>query len=296
MSRAPRANRAPRAAVAVTAAVLVVAGLSACSGSSATGASSDAQTFNPMADHLAGDPLTAVRAAADITGHNGFLKDTTTLHTASVTKQMTLHGTGAYDYADHLGKLSVDVPPGAGTSATGQLNEVTSPGIVYMQNSGAKVPKGKWIKLGVQQLGDGNLVSSGATDPASASDALRGAQTAKLVGTSTVDGVVLTHYKGTLDLSEAAKATGGPGGTGLDVAAHTFTVKNVPYDVWLDSHGRIAKVVEVFTFSQVPGSTVAKDQVVVTSTSAFSDFGTPVAITVPADQDIVSPSAAPSGK
>jgi hypothetical protein len=111
-----------------------------------------------------------------------------------------------------------------------------------------------------------------------------------------VDGVVLKHYKGTLDLDDAAKATGGPAATGLEVASHTFTVKKVPYDVWLDEHGRIAKIVEVFTFSQVPGQTAAKDQVVVTSTSVFSGFGTPVTISVPSDSDVVGPSAVASSK
>jgi hypothetical protein len=158
-----------------------------------------------------------------------------------------------------------------------------------MQGSGAKVPAGKWVKVQVQQLGDGNLVSSGATDPASAAGALRGAQTAKLVGTQKQpDGTVVRHFSGTLDLAEAAKATGGGQATGLAVGARTFTVKQVPYDVWLDQHGRIRKVVEVFTFAQVPGSTKPKDQVKVTSTSEFSAFGQPVDVSVPSGGDVYS--------
>jgi hypothetical protein len=202
-------------------AVIAVAALSACSSGGGGGVSSDAQTVNPNADALAADPLTAVRDAADIAGHNGFLQDVTTVHTVSSTKQMTLFGMGACDYAAHLGRLQVGVPAGAGTSATGQLNEVVSPGMVYPHNSGAKVSKGKWVTLEVRQLGDGNLVSSGATDPASAADAPRGARTATLVGASRFDGVVLKHYKGTLDLAEAARATGGGAGAGLALAART---------------------------------------------------------------------------
>ncbi|MEZ0064898.1 hypothetical protein ABIA32_000886 [Streptacidiphilus sp. MAP12-20] len=277
-------------------AAIAVAALSSCSSGAAPGTSSDAQTVDPASDHLAADPLAAVRAAADITGHNGFLQDVTTLRTVSATKQMTLHGTGAYDYAAHLGRIQVEVPAGAGTGAPGRLNEVVSPGVVYLQNSGAKVPAGKWIKLQVQQLGDGNLVSSGATDPASAADALRGAQAATLVDTSTAGGVVLKHYRGTLDLTASAKATAGPAAAGLALAAHTFTVKKVPYDVWLDEHGRIDKLVEVFTFAQVPGSTAPKDQVVVTSTSQFSAFGTPVKVELPPTGDIVAPTAQPGSK
>ncbi|WP_052440595.1 hypothetical protein [Streptacidiphilus anmyonensis] len=294
MSRPYR--RAFHAAAAATS-VAALLGLAACSSSGQTGASNDAQTVkvNPADDHLAADPLSAVRAAADITGHNGSIQDATILHTVAARKQMTLHGTGVYDYTSHLGRLEINVPAGSATPA-GKLTEIVGPGVVYLQNPGAKVPAGKWVKLQVQQLGDGNLVSSGATDPASAADALRGAQTAVLVDSATVNGVVLKHYKGTLDLARAATATGGPSSAGLALASHTFTVKKVPYDVWLDEHGRINKIVEVFTFSNVPGSTAAKDQVVVTSTSEFSGFGTPVQVALPSDADVVGPSAAASSK
>jgi hypothetical protein len=116
------------------------------------------------------------------------------------------------------------------------------------------------------------------------------------VDLATLDGVGLKHFRGTLDLAAAAKATGGPSSAGLALAARTFTVKQVPYDVWLDEHGRINKIVEVFTFSNVPGSTSSKDQVVVTFTSVFSGFGTPVQVSLPSDADVVGPSAAAGSK
>jgi hypothetical protein len=283
--------------LAAATAGLVAGAVTGCSGSG-PGSSSDAASASAQAggasDVLSADPLTAVRSAADITGRTGFIQDATTLQTVSATKQMTLHGTAQYDYTTRLGRMVITIPPGGGT--TGRLTEVVSPGVVYMQNSGAKVPAGKWVEVNVQQLGDGNLVSSGATDPASAANALRGAQTAAVVpaGTSTVDGVVLKEYQGTLNLAMAATATGGGAATGLSLAAQTFTVKSVPYQVWLDPHGRIHKIVETFTFSEKPGSTAPKDQVVVTSTSEFSDFGTPVEVSLPASGEIYSPE--PSGK
>ena len=260
--------------------------LTGCAGSGSSGAavSSADQAVN-SSDALSSNPLTAVRSAADITGRSGYIQDATTLKTVSATKQMTLHGTAQYDYSTRLGRMVVTIPPGGGTS--GKLTEVFAPGMVYMQNTGAKgVPAGKWVEVNVQALGDGNLVSSGATDPASAANALRGAQTAVLVGSQTVDGVVLKHYQGTLDLAQAAEATGGGAGTGLSLAANTFTVKKVPYQVWLDQHGQIHEIVETFTFSNVPGSTAAKDQVVVTSTSEFSDYGKPVTVSVPSAADM----------
>ncbi|MFC1420161.1 hypothetical protein [Streptacidiphilus cavernicola] len=272
--------RRARTAVVAVAAVGLLAGCASAGG----GASAAAGLKGSSSDVLAADPLAAVRAAADMTGRTGSVQDVTTLQTVSGSKKVELHGTADYDYTTRLGRMEITVPPGGTTS--GKLVEVVSPGVVYMQNSGAKVPAGKWVKVDVRQLADGNLVSSGATDPATAANALRGAATAALVGSETVDGVLLKHYRGTLDLAKAASATGGGAGTGMELAGRTFTVKKIPYDVWLDQHGRIHRIVEVFTFSSTAGSTAAKDQVQVTSTSAFSGFGSPVTVSLPAAADV----------
>ncbi|OKJ12042.1 hypothetical protein AMK19_14290 [Kitasatospora sp. CB01950] len=246
------------------------------------------------ADQLSADPLTAVRSTADITGRTGSAHASTELSTESAEKKAVFHGTGGYDYVKRLGRLEIDVPPGAATS--GKITEVVLPGTVYLQNSGAKIPEGKWVKLDVRQLPDGNLVSSGATDPATAAGALRGAQTAELVGSETVDGVELKHYKGSLDLSKAADATGGRGADGLRMAGQTFTVKEVPYEVWLDGQGRMHKVVENFTFAGVAGSTAAKDQVKVVSSLSLTDFGKPVEAAEPPAADLWSMKPSPSPK
>ncbi|MEU1289892.1 hypothetical protein [Kitasatospora sp. NPDC005856] len=269
------------AAGATLLAAALVAGAAGCSGGSVDG-SSDQQSGAP--DQLAADALTAVRNAADITGRTGSARAATELVTESTEKKASFSGTGGYDYVKRIGRLEVQVPPGAAT--TGKIVEVVLPGTVYLQNSGAKVPAGKWVKLDVRQLPDGNLVSSGATDPASAAGALRGAQKAEAVGTETVDGVPLHHFRGTLDLAKAADATGGRGGDGLRMGAQTFTVKEVPYDAWLDDQGRLRKVVEVFTFAGVAGSKEPKDQVKVTSTTSLSDFGKPVEAAEPSASDI----------
>ncbi|MEV6212290.1 hypothetical protein [Kitasatospora sp. NPDC051914] len=269
------------------AAVALAAALSACSGGGEGSQSGSA-------DVLSADPLTAVRSAADITGRTGSARTTTELTTESTDKKAVFKGTGGYDYVKRIGTLEITVPPGAAT--TGTIREVVLPGSVYLQNSGAKVPAGKWVKLDVRQLPDGNLVSSGATDPASAAGALRGAESAELVGTETVDGTELKHYKGTLDLAKAAEATGGRGADGLRMAAQTFTVKQVPYEAWLDAQGRLRKVVETFSFAGVAGSKEAKDQVKVVSTTALADFGGPVEAAEPAASDIYSPKASAPAK
>ncbi|MDH6133844.1 hypothetical protein P3T37_003243 [Kitasatospora sp. MAA4] len=265
------------------ASALLAASLAACSGGS--GSSSDTSgAQSAAADKLSDDPLTAVRNAADITGRTGSAAAATQLTTESGDKKASFTGSGGYDYEKRIGKLEVAVPPGAST--TGKVVEVVEPGIVYLQNSGAKVPAGKWVRLDVRQLADGNLISNGATDPASAAGALRGAQQAQAVGDETLDGVAVKHYRGTLDLAKAADATGGEGAYGLRMAAGTFTVKEIPFDVWLDAQGRLNKVTEVFTFAGVAGSKDPKDQVKVTSTLTLNAFGKPVDVAEPAAADV----------
>ncbi|MDH6118254.1 hypothetical protein [Kitasatospora sp. GAS204B] len=282
------AARSARLLGPVAAAALLAATLSACGG--ASGGSADASpagtaSQSPVADKLADDPLTAVRNAADITGRTGSVQAATQLTTESGAKQADFSGSGSYDYGKRIGRLEVQVPPGAAT--TGKVVEVVEPGIVFLQNSGAKVPAGKWVKLDVRQLADGNLISNGATDPATAAAALRGVQQASVVGDETLNGVPLKHYKGTLDLAKAADATGGQGAYGLRMAAATFTVKDVPFEAWLDAQGRLNKVTEFFTFAGVAGSKDAKDQVKVTSSLTFSDFGKPVQLSEPPAADVV---------
>ncbi|WP_145904927.1 hypothetical protein [Kitasatospora viridis] len=271
--------------LAPAAAALLTAALAGCG--AAAGGSGDAGSAgqSPVADKLSDDPATAVRNAPDITGHAGSVQATTQLTTAAGDKKASFTGGGPYDYAKRIGRLEVQVPPGAATS--GPVVEVYEPGIVFLQNSGAKVPPGKWVKLDVRQLADGNLISNGATDPATAAAALRGVQQATLVGDETVDGTPLKHYKGTLDLAKAADAAGGQAGYGLQMAAATFTVKAVPFDAWLDAQGRLHKVTELFSFAGVAGSKDAKDQVQVTSTVSLAGFGTAVSVAEPAAADVV---------
>ncbi|MFB8238165.1 hypothetical protein ACFC58_16605 [Kitasatospora purpeofusca] len=283
VGRAERWPRPAAGAVLLAAVLTGAAGLTGCSPDSAGSASADQQASSTP-DQLSADPLTAVRGTADITGRAGSAHAATELVTESADKKAVFTGTGGYDYVKRIGRLEVQVPPGAAT--TGKIVEVLLPGTVYLQNSGAKVPEGKWVKLDVRQLPDGNLVSGGATDPASAAGALRGAQKAEAVGTETVDGVPLKHFRGTLDLAKAADATGGRGGDGLRMGAQTFTVKDIPYDAWLDEQGRLHKVVEVFTFAGVAGSKEPKDQVKVVSTTTLTDFGKPVEAAEPAASDI----------
>lgn len=96
-------------------------------------------------------------------------------------------------------------------------------------------------------------------------------------GPEEVDGVPATRYSCTLDLTAEAVA-------GLDPSLRaTFEqlvsdgVTQIPLDLWLDSDGRLIRVVQDFTTAEGPQRTELD----------LGGFGAPVDITVPAASEMV---------
>jgi hypothetical protein len=193
---------------------------------------------------------------------------------------VAIRGAGAFDYAKRHGRLELTLPrDAAGAPEHKPITELLTPGALYMKNRGEGVPADKWVRVDTTELADGNIVTGGATDPLTAAELLRGAGAVRLVGTETVDGVLVRHYRGTTDIARAARAASaalpGPAGA-LRAAAKGFTVTEVPFDAYLDDQGRLRKVRQRFTFTDVS----------VVCTTALYGFGTPVRVVLPALGDI----------
>ncbi|NUP46457.1 MAG: hypothetical protein HOW97_03955 [Catenulispora sp.] len=252
-------------------------------------------------------PVAAVSAAGTATGRTGSAQIDTlvTMSTAAVPAQgahparpaesTTMHGTGAFDFAKQMGTLDVAV-------AGGSVQEVLTSPALYMRTTSAPnaatSAKG-WQKVDAAKSSDGNLVSGGATDPALVLAMLAGTRPGvQFVGQDQVRGVPVAHYRGTLDLQQAAQAAD-PAGVrpadaavarrALATAARAFTSSQVPFDAYLDEQGRLRRFVGLFSFT-LPGS--AKTVVQVTSATELFGFGTPVTVTVPA---VAPPAAATPG-
>ncbi|GAA1972478.1 hypothetical protein [Catenulispora subtropica] len=231
----------------------------------------------------------------------------------------TMHGTGQYDFGRQTGKIDL-------TLANGGLEEVLTPGVLYMRSvpSNAATPAKPWSRVDAAKSSDGNLVSGGVTDPALEFAMLAGVQPGvKFVGQDQVRGVPVAHYQGTLDLKQAAStptpagapaaAPARPAGQALpaapaaqavpaaDVAAakkalanaaRAFTTTKVPFDAYLDEQGRLRRFVAVFSFT-MPGPAKAVAQV--TSATELFGFGTPVTVATPTVAPAApTPSARPS--
>ncbi|MDN0194315.1 hypothetical protein [Streptomyces sp. S.PNR 29] len=259
---------------------IVVAGVVVCvcvggSGCSSRGAAAE--------DSRAGRPVQVLHQAADRLVDAGSSKASTSMEMATGGTRVTIRGEGVYDYRDRLGRLKVLLPQDpAGTRAQRPITELLAPGALFMKNRGAGVPADKWVRVDTATLSDGNLVTGGATDPFAAAEVLRGTRNATYVGRTELAGTEVRHYRGTADLAQAAKDASAANRKPLEAAAKGFATAEVPFDAYLDDQGRIRKVRHRFSF--VNGQQAGT--VAVASTTLLYDFGAPVHVRLPDDDDI----------
>jgi hypothetical protein len=234
-------------------------------------------------DVRAGDPVEVLHRAADRLTDAGSSKARTSMEMATGGTRVTIRGEGVYDYRRQLGRLKVMLPQDpAGTSAQRPITELLAPGALFMKNRGAGVPADKWVRVDTATLSDGNLVTGGATDPFAAAEVLRGTRRATYVGVTEIAGAEVRHYRGTADLAVAARGATAANRQALEAAAKGFATAEVPFDAYLDDEGRIRKVRHRFSF--VNGR--QKSPVAVASTTLLFDFGAPVHVRLPKDEDI----------
>ncbi|MEU4878185.1 hypothetical protein [Streptomyces sp. NPDC021608] len=220
----------------------IVAGVCVCAaGCSGTGRAAE--------DGPVGDPVEILHRAADALVEAGTSKARTSMEMATGGTRVTIRGQGVYDYRRQLGELKVMLPQDpAGTSEHRPITELLAPGALFMKNRGAGVPADKWVRVETATLSDGNLVTGGATDPFAAAEVLRGTRTATYVGRTEVAGTQVRHYRGTADLTAAARDASAGGRDALRAAARGFATAHVPFDAYLDDEGRIRKVRHRFAF------------------------------------------------
>ncbi|MFI6944219.1 hypothetical protein ACIBI4_33610 [Streptomyces sp. NPDC050418] len=243
------------------------------------------------ADDAGGDPREVLRSAAAALVEAGTARARTSMEMASGGTRVTIRGAGTYDFVRRVGELKVQLPQDpSGAEQQGPITEMLAPGALYMKNRGAGVPADKWVRIDITTLSDGNLVTGGATDPLTAAELLRGAQSVEYVGPAEVDGTVVRHFRGVADLSRAAKLASKENRAVLKAAAKGFSKDSVPFDAYLDDQGRLRKLRQEFSFAngQAGGGKAPRGAkgVAVLSTTWLDAFGTKAAAELPEAGDI----------
>jgi hypothetical protein len=172
-------------------------------------------------------------------------------------------------------------------------------GASYLRVAGVKLPHhAHWVKVtsvdaGLESAPDFTL---GAHRPSSGLDLLLAtARSLRLLGTETLDGERVTHYKFLLDLSTLAEGMARAGrryqSPGPEDDMSTLdgfkAFERVPAETWIDSANRVRRILLVITASG--GSTQVSER----EDLRFGNFGAPVDITAPDPDDVVPILAVP---
>lgn len=198
-------------------------------------------------------------------------------------QSIKITATGAFDYADNQGSLTMNINLG-GSGSVESLREVLANGQAYIELPAAErsaLGAKPWIAVPVGTSGSSGV---GGESPTSAL-ALLEANTSGLtkVGPATVDGVPTTEYRAKVNPAKAAAKAAPQVRKLLQQALSQFSgLKSLPLQVWIDQQNRIRRVEENITLKPNVGSAAASTGPVhVVTTVDLSNYGVPVSVTVP---------------
>jgi hypothetical protein len=192
------------------------------------------------------------------------------------------------DASNLLGQLNLPgAPTGIGEVKVLSVTEDGHPAVyVNLPALAGVLPGGvTWIKADVDQAASaaggelGQLLGLSGTSPAKLLDLLRGAGSVVKVGSDSIDGAPVTHYRATVDLVRALEQEGVPAEAVQALVASGASTE-LPVDVWTgDADGYIHRIAVAYD------ATVAGKQISAKASMTMSDWGTDVSIDVPpADQ------------
>lgn len=156
-----------------------------------------------------------------------------------------LKGTGAYDFVNHRGTISLSVPQ-AGTIESRIIGTT-----IYEKlpaNLSAQSGRKPWLKVDLNAVsksmgGSGQLGTlSQSSDPTQVLKYLQGSSQSGIttVGKETVKAGPATHYKAQIDIQKAVQQ-GAFGQATADTFKKEFGTTAFPIDVWIDDEGRAVK-------------------------------------------------------
>jgi hypothetical protein len=290
-----RTARTPLYAAGLTA--VLAAALAGCaaggSGTTATGSTSTA---------AAPSPLQAVQLASKTTsGANSFAGTMSVQATAkggaSSSGNVAMTATMAEQlHPSLLAEVRIGSLSSGGTTIPGPLTELVTPSTLYMQWSflTQELHTGKpWLAIPVSALSKGSGIDlsqlfgqATSQSPLNESHMLAGASGVRKVGTTTIGGVPVTEYQGTLSVDKGLQYLTGSNKTALEQQATAAGLTTESFKVWIDASHTMRKIV-------VTGNGTAVTEVM---TMTITSLNQPVDIHVPAaDQTTALPSSALSG-
>jgi hypothetical protein len=181
-----------------------------------------------------------------------------------------------------LASVNISSLESAGTSVPGGLSEILTPSTLYLKapalTQQLHISK-PWLSVPLAKLSQSTGVDlsqmlSSVTNngPLAQSQLLAGATSVRKTGTTTLGGVPVTEYTGTINLSKAAATLSGSSKSQLRQAIATAGLSTATFTVWIDGQHVTRKAVVHET-----GKTISE-----TITTTITGLNQPVNIAVPA--------------
>lgn len=261
----------------------------------------------------------ALRKSAEATLHKGTSKVEFTMDMSILGQDLTLSGTGVMDPPHKRFQIDFDAkdlfekilsakgtppPPDVAAAFDHPLTEVLDGTVVYLHFPAFAQKTGKeWIKIDLAAANSslGDLLGNGGSgafgsDPTAFVQFLEGAGKVSKIGVEEVRGVMTTHFSGSYTLKDALaslpedrrdQVAHAVAGLHLPDSAQT---QEIPFDTWVGDDGLVRKIETSFDaslFAPNPNQSLGQ----VSLTVELFEFGTPVDITVPSDDQVTDVSS-----
>jgi hypothetical protein len=192
------------------------------------------------------DDIERITKSADELAKSGGaqFRGTTTAETPGADAKVTFDG--RFHFSERAGEYLVDAAA-IGLLGNGQVRALLVDGTMYFSldalggEDRPDLAGKKWLRLDPTALGDEGQL--GQTDPNGSIDALRGVTgNVEVLGTATIRGVRMTHYRVRINPALAVKKAPEDVRELARAAVRPFGTRMIPAHVWVDDAGRLRKL------------------------------------------------------
>ena len=296
--------RSLRAVVVAAAAVLLIGNGCGGSSSSSPGGGRVVVEATPA----------ALRSAAQATLAKGTSKVELTIHMTIEGEELSMSGEGAVDPANKRFHMTFDAkelftklagPEGKAPEVAALIDEpfevVLDGTVMYMRVPVIAAFAGSdadWFKIDLTAASEqvGNLLGEGGgafgSDPSAFLQFLQGAGKVTEVGEEEVRGVSTTHFSGSYTLEDTLAALPDDQRDKVERAFKSLGLpgeaqtQEIPFDAWVDADGLIRRVRTQIDYATFAPATAAGELGSMSQTVEYFDFGEPVDIQLPADDEV----------
>lgn len=204
---------------------------------------------------------------------------------------MSIRGSGDLDYRAPASRFSLRMPsPEGGGEMTYDIITNKSDLFVKFQGAMADDFGGKWLKFDLAELAaeEGvdleGIMQGQSTDPRHGLDLLTAASNdIKIVGTETLRGEKVTHYRATLDIARAAQTATGEAKAAMAKLVETYGKQTLPGEFWIDGDGRVRMITAAIDMSRLAKNSTPGTM---TFSQEMYDFGATVDVGPPAPDQV----------